>query len=223
MRYALKQRLILGLAPRAAWLTLRSLTLASPVTVIDQQHFDAVRHQHGTVLVGFWHETLSIALSIYRKKGYYTLTSKSFDGELAARTCEAFGLHALRGSSSRGGVEALRTMIRKSQSVPGIGFTLDGPRGPRRVAKPGIALVSARTGIPIIPNAIVATRCWRLRRSWDRMAFPKPFSRLLCAYGEPIPPPADTQPTTLESTRLEVEKRLNELHEKLDPGGSSPA
>jgi len=215
----LQQRVLLHAAPWTAWLLLRSLCSTCRLEVIDKQHFDRVQQKHGTIVAGFWHETLAMALNIYRKTGYYTLTSRSFDGELAARTCAAFGLEALRGSSSRGGTEALRSLIQASQNVPGIGFTLDGPKGPRRVAKAGVAMLSAKTGVPILPNAIVAKPCWRMTRSWDQMAFPKPFGRIICAYAAPIPPPESTDPAALEATRKQVEDSLNELHRRIESNG----
>jgi hypothetical protein len=96
-----------------------------------------------------------------------------------------------------------------------IGFTLDGPRGPRRAAKSGVAILAARTQVPILPNAFAASAAWRLR-SWDRFVVPKPFSRILCAYGPPIAPPADESAESIEAKRLEVEAALNTLQTELD-------
>jgi lysophospholipid acyltransferase (LPLAT)-like uncharacterized protein len=166
-------------------------------------------------LLALWHETLGLAVWHYRKQGYHTLTSYSFDGELAARIMERFGNHALRGSSSRGGSEALRQLEMASEVAPGVGFTPDGPRGPRRVAQPGIAILSARTGIPIVPQAFAATRCWNMN-SWDRLIIPKPFATLLTAVGDPIPPPPDTSRDVIEETTRRVERELNRLQEQLD-------
>ena len=215
-KYPLKKRFVLRTAPRLTWFLLRGLCSSCRISVIDKSHFDEVQQQHGTVVVGIWHETLASALNIYRNTGYCTMTSQSFDGELAARICSVFGIDAVRGSSTRGGAEALRQIVLTSQNVYAVGFTLDGPKGPRRVAKPGIALLSARTGVPIVPNAIAAVPCWRIKKSWDQMAFPKPFSRIICAYAPPIPAPGDTRPETIEATRLEVETRLNELHDRIE-------
>ena len=219
LKFSLQQRLILRIAPRILWSLLRGLSMSCKLDVIDRRYFDEVQERHGTVVVGIWHETLPIALNIYRYKGYHTMVSQSFDGEIGARCCEAFGLHAVRGSSSRGGGDALRDLVAATQLCSGVGFTLDGPRGPRREPKAGIALLSARTGIPVVPNAIVAHPAWRLN-SWDRMAFPKPFSRITCAYAPPIPPPADTSPEAIEDMRLRVESSLNELHARFEADGA---
>src|SRR5690606_3081217 len=109
--------------------------------------------------------------------GYHTLTSYSYDGELAARAIEPFGIHAVRGSSSRGGREALEQLEAALRIGVTIGITLDGPRGPRRVSKPGVAILSGRTGVPVIPLSLGSPSGWRMR-SWDRMLIPKPFSRI---------------------------------------------
>ena len=83
------------------------------------------------------------------------------------------------------------------------------------MAKPGIAILAARAGIPVIPHAFVATRRWRVR-SWDRLIVPKPFARVVCAYGPPVPPPESQEVEAIEDTRLRVERALNELHGQLE-------
>ena len=92
---------------------------------------------------------------------------------------------------------------------------MDGPVGPRRVAKPGIAILAARTGLPIIPHAFTARPVWRLN-SWDKFPIPKPLAKIRSAYGLPIPPPPDDSPEAVEATRLQVETELNRLHEEIE-------
>ncbi|MCL4694910.1 MAG: hypothetical protein KJ060_20655, partial [Candidatus Hydrogenedentes bacterium] len=92
---------------------------------------------------------------------------------------------------------------------------LDGPRGPRRESKPGVAILSGRTGAPIIPLVLGVSPCWRLR-SWDRMVLPKPFSQIVCAFGEPIEAAQDASPEEVERVRLEVERQLNALQLALE-------
>ncbi|MCL4217465.1 MAG: DUF374 domain-containing protein [Candidatus Hydrogenedentes bacterium] len=168
------------------------------------------------VLLAFWHEVLGVAAFTYRDTGFHTLTSYSFDGELAARIVNHFGLHALRGSSSRGGLRALVELQKAIKHVPAIGLTLDGPKGPPREAKPGVGILAARTKAPIIPVAFAATPCWRMR-SWDRLIVPKPFGRIICAYGPPIfPDPDDDSPAAIELLRSQTESTLCTLHEELD-------
>ena len=99
--------------------------------------------------------------------------------------------------------------------VPAVGLTLDGPRGPRRVAKAGIAILAARTQTPLVPVAAALDRAWRLR-SWDRFMIPKPFARVIYAFAEPIAPPAEDTPEAVEAVRLQVELALNALHDEIE-------
>ncbi len=176
---------------------------------------ESVEKIHGCALLAFWHESLGLAAWRYRKSGYHTLTSYSFDGELAARLVWHFGLTALRGSSSRGGARALVRMEQALRERHTIGFTLDGPRGPRREAKAGAAVLSARTGIPIVPNAFAVEPAWRMH-SWDRLMLARPMARVVCAYADPIPPPVNTSAESIEECRVAVETSLNRLHDELE-------
>ena len=144
------------------------------------------------------------------------MTSYSFDGELAARFAHRLGIEALRGSTSSGGAAALIQLLKAAKKTKLLGFTLDGPRGPRREAKPGIALLSAMTHAPVLPQATAIDRAWRMR-SWDRLAIPKPFARIVIAYGEPIfPPPGKATEEAREALRAEIERALNALHRKIE-------
>ncbi|NIA16177.1 MAG: DUF374 domain-containing protein, partial [Nitrospiraceae bacterium] len=186
--FSFKQRLILKAGPPLAGLVLKVLTATCRVEVRDASYFDQAPSEGGHAILAAWHEAFGLGVPLYRDSGIHTLTSLSFDGELASRLVRQFGLFALRGSSSRGGGEALRCLTAALDHIPVVGFTLDGPRGPRRVAKPGIAILSARSKAPVIPLACAASRAWRLK-SWDRFIVPKPGARIVARYGAPIPPP----------------------------------
>lgn len=213
--FTAKQRLLLATAPPLAVGLLRCIGAANRVIERGREHFDAVVRDHGHVLLGFWHEALILAAHHHRGTGHHTLTSYSFDGEMAARLVYWNGMRALRGSSSRGGYKALKDMAKAIQQVECVGLTLDGPRGPRRVAKPGIAVLSGRSGVPVLPFALVATKTWRMR-SWDRLMIPKPFGTLVAVYGEPIAPPPSLRSPDVERIRLEIERRVNQLQESIE-------
>ncbi|MCC6699633.1 MAG: lysophospholipid acyltransferase family protein [Candidatus Hydrogenedentes bacterium] len=177
--------------------------------------FNELKRKDGRAILAFWHEVLPLALWTQRGTGYHTLTSYSYDGELAACVVKHFGLAALRGSSSRGGSQALRQLELALEMGITIGFTLDGPRGPRRVSKPGIAVLAARSGLPVVPLVLAVERAWRMR-SWDRLVVPKPFARIHCIFGEPIPPPVDESKDEVERMRLLVERDLNARQQALE-------
>ncbi len=209
-----RQRFILTAAPPLIGGVMKLLYRTCSVEIRHPEVWESVQREHGRIIVAFWHEALLLALWVHRNIGQHTLTSLSFDGELAARACRCFGLYAVRGSSSRGALAAVRQMERVLEHGGTVGFTLDGPRGPRREAKAGAASLAIKTGVPIIPCALSAAPCWRLR-SWDRMMVPKPFSRIVCVYGAPIAPPKETTASARDLQR-QTQESLNALHDPLE-------
>jgi len=137
------------------------------------------------VIITFWHDQLLLMAPGYRGPGTRILISQSKDGELIARTMEFLGQGAVRGSSNRGGPRALREMVRLADQPYDLAITPDGPKGPRRVAKEGVAQIARLTRRPMVPMAFVASRGHRFA-SWDRFLFPYPFCRGVYAYGEPL-------------------------------------
>ncbi len=138
----------------------------------------------GPTVFAFWHESLLACAYRFRGLGIAILISRSFDGELIARTVERLGFAAVRGSSSRGGAAGLRGMAEAYAAGRICAFTADGPKGPRRVAKAGAVQLAALAG----PGWIGCfhaepERAWRLR-SWDRFAIPKPFTTV--RFGWPV-------------------------------------
>jgi len=214
--FTLKQRCVLAVAPPVLYGAFSLLFVSCRWRVDGRDTLETILSRDGGCIVPFWHESMAFAAWIHRGCGGHTLTSYSFDGELAARIVSWFGMAAVRGSSSRGGGEGLRQLVRACElGVALAGFTLDGPRGPRRVAKPGVAVLAARTGRKILPLAFSAAPCRRLR-SWDRFPVPYPFARVYARYGEPIDPPQNETPEAIESVRLATEQALNALHDRVD-------
>lgn len=136
-------------------------------------------------ILAFWHRHLLLMPYAYRGRRISVLVSQSRDGELIARTVDRLGIDSSRGSSSRGGVAGMRTILHKGAEGYDLAFTPDGPRGPAGEVQPGVILAAAATGFPIQPVAVAATRAQRLR-SWDRFLVPLPFSTVFFAYGEPL-------------------------------------
>jgi lysophospholipid acyltransferase (LPLAT)-like uncharacterized protein len=134
----------------------------------------------------FWHRALIAAGYYFRNLGITVLVSHSFDGELITRTSELWGFRVARGSSSRGGAEGLLAMETAYHEGRMAVFTTDGPRGPRYVAKPGVAVLAERTGSDVVTFYVLPERAWELR-TWDRMLIPKPFSRVVITWAKPVP------------------------------------
>jgi lysophospholipid acyltransferase (LPLAT)-like uncharacterized protein len=146
--------------------------------------FDSMLARKEPFIVVFWHGEIVPVTWVHRHLGIAPLISRHADGEIIARIVESLGYRTVRGSSSRGGVRALLETAQHVNDGVTVGFTPDGPRGPRHVFAPGALIVAQRTGRPIVALGATASRAWRLR-SWDRHLVPKPFATVTIRYSEP--------------------------------------
>lgn len=167
---------------------------------------EAAARQVGPPVYAFWHGRILPAAIHFRHRGIVVIVSENFDGEWIARIAARFGYGAARGSSSRGGPKALRQMVRDVREAP-VAFTVDGPRGPARVAQPGAVWLSKASGHPLLPFHMEAERHWTVR-SWDRAQVPKPFTRIALAFAPPVLVPRDIDADGLERHRLALERAL---------------
>ena len=174
------------------------------------QHFDAIHASGRQPIMAFWHGRILPATFYFRHRGIVVITSENFDGEWIARIIERFGYGTARGSTSRGGLKAVLQLKREMKEGRTAGFTLDGPRGPARVAQAGAVWLASATGNPVLPFHLEASSHWSLR-SWDRTQIPKPFSTVALTVGEPMDVPGEASDETLEQARVELERRLTVL------------
>lgn len=163
--------------------------------------------------MAFWHGRILPAAYYFRDRGIVVMTSENFDGEWIAGIIERMGYATARGSTSKGGPRALLRMARQMGAHRPAGFTLDGPRGPAKVAQPGAVWLAKMTGNPVVPFHLEAQRFWTLA-SWDRTQIPKPFSTVSIAMGAPMEVSADSDATDLEARRVELERRLRALEQR---------
>lgn len=161
----------------------------------------------------FWHRSVLPATYRFRNQGLAVMTSRSFDGEYIARIIQKLGFTAVRGSSSRGAVGALFGMRQQLEQGHGAVFTIDGPRGPRYVAKPGPVLLAKKTGVPISCFYVAVERAWILN-SWDQMIIPKPFSRAAVYGSSPMHVPANAT----EEQMLALHQQMQETLERCRMG-----
>ena len=175
-QFTLTQRLSLALITFSAWLLVRLVgpTLKYEVTVEDGG--PAGGWIQPAVWV-FWHRCIVPATWFFRGRRIGVMTSSSFDGEYIARIIDKFGFEAVRGSSTRGGVRALLGMHTVIEEGRTAAFTIDGPKGPRYVAKPGPVLLARTTQTPLVAFHLAVKNAWVLN-SWDRLMIPKPFSKV---------------------------------------------
>lgn len=176
-------------------------------------HFDAIVASGRQPVMAFWHGRILSATYYFRRRGIVVITSENFDGEWIARIIERFGYGTARGSTTRGGRKAMLQLVRDMKAGRPAGFTLDGPRGPARVAQPGAVWLAAHSGNPLLPFHLEASSYWSVR-SWDRTQIPKPFSTVALVVGEPIEVANNSSSEDLEGSRVALERRLAFLEER---------
>ena len=177
-----------------------------------EENFRALWAAGRPVIFTIWHGRLLAPTYHHRREGVVSLVSRHRDGEYIARTVERWGYTLVRGSSSRGGREALRELIAHVRAGRSLALMPDGPRGPFQSMKPGPVLIAQRTGAPIVPVAAGADRAWFFG-SWDRFLVPKPFARMRIVYGEPVAVGGDAD---VEACVAEVEARMGDVVRQAD-------
>jgi len=196
------------LVGRAAGVLLRAWRLTVRV---EARNWDVRKPPY---VLALWHGRVIGSIMDNYDCGCVTMASRSSDGAIAAGIVEQLGLVAARGSSSKGGREALSEMEDRIRAgVPFGALTVDGPRGPWRQVKPGVIALARRLEVPLIPITFSCRHTWVLR-SWDRMVLPKPFSKVVVDHGEPFTPERLTGDTAEVSRR--VAEALDGLTARLD-------
>jgi lysophospholipid acyltransferase (LPLAT)-like uncharacterized protein len=201
----LQAQAIAAVASPIIWSLCRTLRW----TVEGTEHYDAVMRDGKLPILSFWHGRILPATWHFRNRHIVVITSQNFDGEWIARIIRRFGYGTARGSSSRGGARALVQMRRDLASGWPVAFTVDGPRGPARVAQSGAAWLAGATGQPVLPFHIEAARFWTMG-SWDETQIPKPFSPMAVMIGAPITVEG-TSEAEVERGRTKLERALEDL------------
>ena len=170
-------------------------------------------------IYAFWHEYILMPAYHRKRTRIMVLISQHADGQLISELVKWFGFEAVRGSTTRGGIEAIRQLLRTGRQTH-VAITPDGPRGPRRRLQPGLIYLASRTGMPIVPVGVGYERAWRAR-NWDRFAIPRPWCWATCVSGQPIRIPQNADREQLESFRRQVEATLHAITEKAEKWAES--
>lgn len=140
-----------------------------------------------------WHADMLPCLRAFARRDMRVLISQSADGELGAQAASLLGYRVVRGSSSRGGVPALKRLERELREAGGwVALVADGPRGPRAVCKPGAVWLSQACGLPVVCVRAAAPRGLTLG-GWARVRVPVPFTRVDLALSAPFHPSAPAE------------------------------
>jgi lysophospholipid acyltransferase (LPLAT)-like uncharacterized protein len=162
------------------------------------------------VIYAFWHRCVLPAVYLFRDFNIRVMTSRSYDGECIARILLKFGFVPVRGSSSRGAVPALLGMRRAAEAGWTVAFTIDGPRGPKYVAKPGPVLLSKVTGVPMATFYAAVEDPWILN-TWDQFMIPKPFSRVLVRLSHMVTVPPEADAAQMEDFHQGLQASLEQV------------
>src|SRR5258705_9561028 len=183
------QRVLLTLI---SWATTIAVRLIGPTMkfAVSCEENSPVSLEQRPFVYSFWHQCTFAATYLWRDLNIRVMSSTSFDGEFTARMIRRFGFLPVRGSSSRGAVRGLLGMRKEIEAGWTVAFTIDGPRGPRFVTKPGPVLLARASKVPMAVFHIAIEKAWVLN-TWDRLMIPKPFTKALMRVGTLIPVPED--------------------------------
>ncbi len=208
------QRLQIVLAAWAGYLAVLTIGRTLRWHVEGWENWEAANKAGKGMIYTFWHREIFSATWFWRKRGIVVMTSQNFDGEYIARIIQKHGYGAARGSSSRGAMRALAEMARALRAGRDAAFTIDGPRGPRFVAKRGSVLLARSTGAAVLCFHISLARAFVFPKSWDQTQIPRPFSRAAIFIAPPIFVPAGASSDEQERKQQEVQAALDGLRKR---------
>ena len=209
--FSLHQRVKISVASWAGYLLNTLIGSTLRWEVIGWENWETARQAGKGLIYTFWHRCIFSATWFWRKRGIVVMTSQNFDGEIIARVIRQQGYGAARGSSSRGAPRALVEMVRCVRRGSDVAFTIDGPRGPRFVAKRGSVMVASATGAAILCFHIALRKAHVFQKSWDQHQIPHPFSRAVMLIAPPIFVSRDADDAEMDRQQALVQATLDDL------------
>ena len=181
--------------------------------VLGWKHAEAVYASGKCCIWAFWHRIIIPIVWWHRNHGTVVMNTTAFDGQWTRKVIEWLGFGTAQGSSSRGGLRGLAVMARRLKEGVDCAFTIDGPRGPRYVAKPGPVMLARKTGCPVMVFHIGVDRGKTFTGTWDHFLLPMPFARTMILFAPPIYVPADADSQLLEGKHEEMQKELERVRD----------
>jgi len=210
------ERIQISTATWIGYLATAGIGLSLRWEIYGWEHWEVAWKAGKGLIYTFWHREICAATWFWRKRGIVVMTSQNFDGEYIARIIAKHGYGAARGSSSRGASRALVEMIRQLKHGRDAAFTIDGPRGPRFVAKQGSVILARATGAAILCFHIEPLHSHVFRKSWDLLQIPRPFSQTALFIAPPIFVPHGADEQEQAAKLQEVQLALEGLQRKGD-------
>jgi hypothetical protein len=183
---------------------------------VGGQNVERVHDAGRRWILAFWHRSIFSGMWWFRHRGVVVLNTTNFDGQWMRRVVERFGYLTAQGSSSRGGLKGLAVMARKLEEGHDVAFTIDGPRGPRYVAKPGPVMLARRTGHPIVVFHAGLDHAYTFEKSWDLFQLPLPFSRGVVFIAPPIYVARDADTQEMERKHTEMQGALERVRDEAE-------
>ena len=209
--YSFKDRCLIRAADLAFFVLIKLIGRTVKFEIEGWENWEAASVEGKVPIYTFWHNRIFLSIYFWQRRRIVVMTSQSFDGEYIARFVQRFGNGAARGSSTRGATGAFVEMVRLVRAGCPTAFTIDGPKGPRYVAKMGAVLLAKKTGQPILPFTITAAKFWEAKKSWDRSQVPRPFTRARVDIAAPIYVGPDADDGELDKKRDELQRALDEV------------
>lgn len=214
-QWSWKDKILLFIVPRVYVWILRLLSLTIRKKIIGADLAQKFWEQRQKIIIAFWHQRLLMMPFLPHQGKVGMMISQHRDGEFIAQAVKHFAIDSIRGSTTRGGISALRGMIRYYNSGGNLAITPDGPKGPKYIVQPGVIELARQTGAPILPVTYSASRK-KVFKSWDNFILPLPFSQVIYIWGEPIFVPPHASKEELEEKRVLLQERLLQITAQAD-------
>ncbi len=197
----------------AVYSVIRALGPTLRYEVLGWQDAEGVYASGKRCIWAFWHRVIIPIVWWHRNHGTVVMNTTAFDGQWTRKVIEWLGFGTAQGSSSRGGLRGLAVMARRLEEGVDCAFTIDGPRGPRYVAKPGPVMLARKTGCPVMVFHVGVDRGKTFTKTWDHFLMPMPFARTVILFAPPIYVPADADQQMLEAKHAEMQRELERVRD----------
>jgi lysophospholipid acyltransferase (LPLAT)-like uncharacterized protein len=207
------RRIQIPIIAAAVYTVIRALGPTLRYEVLGHQHIERANSSGQRCILAFWHRCIIPMVWWARNRGIVVLNTTAFDGQWTRKVIEWLGFDTAQGSSTRGGLRGLAIMAKRMEQGRDSVFTIDGPRGPRYIAKPGPVMLARKTGFPIVVFHSAVDCGKTFTNTWDHFLLPAPFARAVILFAPPIYVPTDANAQVIESKQQEMQSELERVRD----------
>ena len=213
-KLALGQRIQIPIIGWTVWTVIRVLGPTLRFEILGGQRTGRdYRPDQPPNIYAFWHRCIIAGAWYFRNRNAVLMNTTNFDGQWTRRVIERLGYGTAQGSSTRGGLRGLAVMAQRLEEGVDAAFTIDGPRGPRYVAKPGPVMLARKSGCPILVFHIGVDHGKTFTKTWDHFLLPAPFARAVILCAPPIYVPADADAHLMQAKHAEMQRELERVRD----------